>query len=328
VKAAVLVTGGAGYIGAHTCKALAAHGLLPVTFDNLCTGHPDFVRFGPLVEGDILDTAAVAKACRQWRVTAVIHFAACAYVAESVADPAKYYRNNVVGTLSLLQAMRQAGVRDIVFSSSCAVYGEPEAVPIPETAPPNPVNPYGASKLMSERILADFGDAYGLRWIALRYFNAAGADPDGEIGERRDPEPHLIPRALMALLGQINDFQVCGTDYATPDGTAVRDYIHVADLAEAHRLAVASLGAGVANLAMNLGTGRGVSVAEVLARIGAVTGRVPPALSGPRRPGDPAMLIADPGLAMERIGFRAAHSSLDEIIRTAWAWHQNAHARR
>jgi UDP-glucose-4-epimerase GalE len=327
-KPAVLVVGGAGYIGAHTCKNLATNGLLPVTFDNFSTGHRDFVRYGPLVEGDMFNAGAIAAACNAWGVTAVIHFAASAYVAESIADPAKYYRNNVTGTLNLLEGMRQAGVRDIVFSSTCAVYGQPETLPIVESTPTHPVNPYGASKLMIERILSDFGNAYGLRWIALRYFNAAGADPDGEIGEVRDPEPHLIPRALMTLLGHIDDFQVCGSDYPTDDGSAVRDYIHVADLAEAHRLALAGLGGDVANLAMNLGTGKGFSVKQVLARIEAMTGRALPAVSGPRRPGDPAVLVAAPALAMERIGFKASLSSLDQIIKTAWAWHQKAHPQR
>jgi UDP-glucose-4-epimerase GalE len=325
---AVLVVGGAGYIGAHTCKNLSANGVLPVTFDNLSTGHRDFVRFGPLVEGDMFNAGAVAEACRAWGVTAVIHFAASAYVAESIADPAKYYRNNVSGTLGLLEGMREAGVRDIIFSSTCAVYGQPETVPIKESTPPHPVNPYGASKLMIERILADYGNAYGTRWISLRYFNAAGADLDGEIGEVRDPEPHLIPRALMTLLGHIDDFQICGLDYPTDDGSAVRDYIHVSDLAEAHRLALAGLAGNVANLAMNLGTGKGFSVKQVLSRIEAITGRALPAVSGPRRSGDPAVLIAEPGLARERVGFKAVFSSIDQIIETAWAWHQKSHPQR
>jgi len=228
---AVLVAGGAGYVGSHTCKALAQAGFFPVVLDNLSTGHQAFVRWGPLVRADLHDSEAVADTIRWHDCAAVLHFAAFAYVGESVSDPAKYYDNNVAGTLSLLNGMRAAGCDKLVFSSTCAIYGQPAQLPIREETPADPINPYGASKLMVERILADFRPAYGLRSTALRYFNACGADPDTEIGELRDPETHLIPRAMMALQGHIEDFAVFGTDFPTPDGTAVRDYIHVADAA-------------------------------------------------------------------------------------------------
>jgi UDP-glucose-4-epimerase GalE len=275
-----------------------------------------------------LDHEAIERACKEWHVNSVIHFAAYAYVGESVVDPAKYYQNNVSGTLALLEGMRRANVFHIVFSSTCAVYGQPEQIPISESAPVNPINPYGASKLMVERILADYAHAYGLKWTALRYFNACGADLDGELGELRDPETHLIPRALMALQGYIEDFQVFGTDYPTTDGTAVRDYIHVVDLAQAHKAALEALWAEGPSGPMNLGIGKGYSVKEVLDRIRAVTGRNLPNATGPRRQGDAAVLIADASLAARRIGFRPQHSDLDTILATAWTWHQKAHPAR
>ena len=277
---AVLVAGGAGYVGSHACKALAQAGFQPVVLDNLSTGHEDFVRWGPLVRADLHDTAAVADAIRRHGCAAVLHFAAFAYVGESVTDPAKYYDNNVAGTLSLLRGMRAAGCEALVFSSTCAIYGQPAQVPISEETPPDPINPYGASKLMVERILADFRPAYGLRSIALRYFNACGADPDAEIGELRDPETHLIPRAMMALQGHIDDFAVFGSDFPTPDGTAIRDYIHVADLADAHVAALERLLAGDAGGVFNLGTGRGYSVQQVLQRDRAGGGRTPAGRGG------------------------------------------------
>ena len=325
---AVLVVGGAGYIGSQTCKALRAAGLMPVTFDNLSTGHRDFVKWGPLIEGDIRDHGALAAAMRGHGVAAVLHFAACAYVGESVTNPEKYYDNNVAGSLSLLKAMRAVGCSKLVFSSTCAVYGEPADMPIRETTPTNPINPYGASKLMVERIVADYRAAYGLNAFCLRYFNACGADLDGEIGELRDPETHLIPRAIMAMQGYIDDFQVFGGDFDTPDGTAIRDYIHVVDLADAHVAAVQRLIAGDPGTICNLGTGRGYSVKEVLAAIAAESNEAAPRVEGPRRAGDPAQLVADASFAAERLGFTTKHSDLATIARTAWAWHRKAHPKR
>jgi UDP-glucose-4-epimerase GalE len=325
---AVLVTGGAGYVGAHACKALARAGYLPVVYDNLSIGHRSFVRWGPLVEGDIRDGDVLREALVRHDVASVLHFAACAYVGESVVDPQKYYDNNVAGTLSLLRAMLDTDTATLVFSSSCAVYGQPERTPITEMCSKHPVNPYGASKLMIERVLADYRQAYGLQCIALRYFNAAGADPDGEVGELRDPETHLIPRAMMSLQGYLDDFAVFGSDYPTPDGTAVRDYIHVSDLADAHVAALRRLQDGKAGGAYNLGTGRGYSVREILDAISRQTGhdlRVP---VGPRREGDPAELVADPSLSRSELGWRPLRSDLETIVRTAWRWHQVAHPKR
>jgi UDP-glucose-4-epimerase GalE len=322
---AVLVTGGAGYVGAHACKALRRSGYTPIVFDNLSTGHESFVRWGPLVRGDIRDTAAVRDAIRSHQAEAVLHFAASAYVGESVTDPRKYYENNVGGSLSLLSAMLAADCRKLVFSSSCAIYGAPEALPIREASPKDPVNPYGASKLMVERVLADYGRAYALQSIALRYFNASGADPDGELGELREPETHLIPRAMMAIQGYISDFAVFGSDYATPDGTPVRDYIHVADLADAHVAAIRRLLAGGQGGAFNLGTGHGLSVKQVLDAIAVETGAPMVVSSGGRREGDPAELVADASLSRAELGFEPRWSDLTTIVRTAWDWHRRAH---
>lgn len=282
---AILVTGGAGYVGAHACKALSKAGYVPVTVDNLSTGHEHFVRWGPLIEADVGASDVIAQTIRRYEIEAVLHFAAKAYVGESVVDPQKYYENNVGGSLSLLSAILQSGCRKIVFSSSCAIYGEPDDMTIRETAPKQPVNPYGSSKLMTERILEDYARAYGLEFIALRYFNACGADPEAEIGERRDPETHLIPRAMMAIQGHITDFAVFGSDYPTPDGTAIRDYVHVTDLADAHVASLRRLlengGGGV----FNLGTGRGLSVKQVLNAITAGNGRTDRYEHEPSTPG-------------------------------------------
>ena len=324
----ILVTGGAGYIGAHTCKALAQSGYTPVTFDNLSTGHVSFIRWGPFVRGDIRDTTTVLRVIRDIKPEAVLHFAASAYVGESVVDPQKYYENNVAGTLSLLRAMLDGNCQNIVFSSTCAIYGEPQTVPMNETTSPHPVNPYGASKFAVERILADYALAYPLRAVALRYFNASGADPDGEIGELREPETHLIPRALMAIQGHITDFAVFGTDYATPDGTAIRDYIHVADLADAHVAATQRLVDGGPGGAFNLGTGHGYSVKQVLDAIAAETGVFLEAAPGARREGDPPTLVADAALARAELGFTPKLSNMTSIVKTAWAWHQRAHPKR
>jgi UDP-arabinose 4-epimerase len=325
----ILVVGGAGYVGSHTCKVLASSGFLPVVYDNLSTGHREFVRWGPLVEGDIQDTDTVLAALRQYKITAVIHFAASALVGESVTDPKKYYHNNVAGTLSLLSALRAARRTKLVFSSTCAVYGEPRSVPITENEQAHPINPYGMSKLMVERILADYARAYGFQSVCLRYFNACGADPEGEAGELRDPETHLIPRAIMALQGHVSDFAVFGSDFDTPDGTAIRDYIHVTDLARAHVLALESLtGQQPESHVYNLGTGRGYSVKEVLVAIETITRRSLPSVLGARRPGDPAILIADPSRAVQKLGFKPVASNLQYIVKTAWAWHQRAHPYR
>jgi UDP-arabinose 4-epimerase len=317
---AILVTGGAGYVGSHACKVLARAGYRPVVFDNLSRGRREAVRWGPLVEGDLADVARLSAALAEHRVSAVMHFAAFAYVGESVAEPALYYRNNLGGTLSLLEAMRKAGVGEIVFSSTCATYGTPDVVPITEDSPQCPVNPYGETKLAIERALHWYGQAYGVRSAALRYFNAAGADPEGEIGECHEPETHLVPLVLQAALGQRPQIDIYGTDYPTPDGTAIRDYIHVQDLALAHLRALERLRGGGGNIAVNLGTGHGRSVREVIAAAEAATSRKVPAQAAPRRPGDPPALVADPSLAAEILGWRAQHSDLDTIIRTALAW--------
>ena len=325
----ILVTGGAGYIGSHACKALHRAGYVPVTLDNLSLGHERFVKWGPLVRGDTHDSELVAATIRAHEVDAVLHFAAFAYVGESVEDPARYYRNNVVGTLGLLDGMRAAGCGRLVFSSTCAVYGEPDVQPISERTATRPVNPYGRSKLVCEGILADYASAYGLDYVALRYFNASGDDPDGEVGEDRAVETHLIPRAIMALQGHVDDFRVFGADFPTPDGTAIRDYIHVVDLAEAHVLALRRLLEGVrGGSVFNLGIGRGYSVREVLAMIAEVSGRPLEAPRGERRPGDPAELVADASLAARELGFAPSHSDLRNIVVTAWNWHRQAHPRR
>lgn len=320
-KPRILVTGGAGYIGSHACKALAAAGYLPVAFDNLVYGHREAVKWGPLVVGDIADRRALDAVFAEHRPAAVMHFAAYAYVGESVSDPARYYRNNVGGSLSLLDAMREAGCGALVFSSTCATYGEPGAMPIREDHAQQPVNPYGRTKLVIEQAMADYGRAYGLRWAALRYFNACGADPDGEIGERHDPETHLIPRALMAAAGKLECLELFGEDYDTPDGTCVRDYVHVTDLARAHVLALAHLLDGGRSLVLNLGTGRGTSVREIIAAVERVSGRRVPVRVSPRRAGDPPRLWADPSEAWRVLGFKTRFNDLDEIMETAWRFH-------
>ena len=321
---AILVTGGAGYVGSHACKALAGAGYRPIVYDNLSRGHREAVRWGPLIEGDLNDTDQVAAALQTHRVTAVMHFAAYAYVGESVGEPATYYRNNVGGTLALLEAMRRTGTGAIVFSSTCAVYGSPERLPIDEATPKLPLNPYGETKLAVERALHWYAGAYGLRFAALRYFNAAGADPEGEIGEDHDPETHLIPRVLRAALGTGEPVEVYGSDYPTADGTAIRDYIHVADLGDAHVRALGYLGAGGENGAMNLGTGEGCSVRQVIAAVERIAGRAVPFREAARRPGDPPELVADPALARARLGWEPHHSDLDTIIRTALDWERRA----
>jgi UDP-arabinose 4-epimerase len=316
----VLVTGGAGFIGSHTCKALAQAGHTPIVFDNLSTGHADAVRWGPLHVGDLLDPASLDVAFVAHRPDLVLHFAALAYVGESVTDPARYYRVNVAGTLSLLDAMRRHGVTRIVLSSSCATYGIPAALPISEATPQHPVNPYGFTKLVTERMVADYERAYGTRWIALRYFNAAGADPDGELGERHDPETHAIPLAIGAALGTAPPFSVMGTDYPTPDGSAIRDYVHVTDLADAHLRAVDHLGNGGNSGAFNLATGRGTSVLELIDAVAAVTGRAVPVIRAARRAGDPPALYAKAELAGHVLGWRPRFIEIAPMVATAARW--------
>ena len=321
----ILVTGGAGYIGSHTCKALSKAGLTPVAYDNLVTGHAEAVKWGPLERGDVLDRARLDAVLQNYQPSAVLHFAGYAYVGESVTQPAKYYRNNVSGALTLLEAMRDHGVMQMVFSSSCATYGIPQSMPIGEDHAQNPINPYGASKLMVERMLADFGVAYGLRSISLRYFNAAGADPHGEIGEDHDPETHLIPLVLEAAAGERPNVTIYGTDYDTPDGTCIRDYVHVTDLAEAHVLAFRALEGGCDSLSYNLGSGRGFSVREVIQSANVVSGRKIPVAEGSRRPGDPARLQADAKRAKVELGWDPQYGDLGKIIATAWNWMLKRH---
>ena len=318
----VLVTGGAGYVGSHACKALARHGFMPVVYDNLSYGHADSVRWGPLERGDILDRARLDEVIGVHRPAAIMHFAAFIAVGESVADPGKYYRNNVAGALNLIEAARDHGIGAFVFSSTAAVYGIPDLVPIPENAPKQPINPYGHSKWMVETMLRDFGAAHGLKSTSLRYFNAAGADPDGETGERHEPETHLIPLALDAVAGNGRPLTVFGEDYPTADGTCIRDYIHVADLAEAHVAALRALLGGADSNAYNLGTGNGFTVRQVIEAVEQATGRMVPHGIGPRRAGDPAALVADPSAANRDLDWRPAMSDLDSIVATAWAWHQ------
>ena len=318
----ILVTGGAGYIGAHCCKALAAAGYNPVVLDSLVYGHDAAVQWGPFEHGDLADRGFLRSVFDWHSPAAVIHFAAYAYVGESVTDPGKYYANNTCAALGLIETMRDCGVNKLVFSSTCATYGIPDGVPIREDAPQRPINPYGRSKLMVEQMLEDFDHAHGLKAIALRYFNAAGADPDGEIGESHDPETHLIPLALDAAAGRRSALVVNGDDYPTADGTCLRDYIHVTDLADAHVRALGLLLGGGESDRINLGTGTGVSIRAVIEAIERTTGLPVPHSIGPRRPGDPPALVADAARAKAVLGWQPAMSDLDTIIATAWAWHQ------
>jgi UDP-arabinose 4-epimerase len=316
----ILVTGGAGYIGSHTCKALFQAGHTPICYDNLTKGHEWAVKWGPFENGDIADQTRLRDVISRYRPSAVVHFAAFAFAGESVQDPAKYFRNNVAGTISLLDAMRDGGVSIIVFSSSCATYGIQQLNPISEDAPQQPINPYGASKLMVERILADYRHAYGLKSISLRYFNAAGADPEGELGEDHDPETHLIPLVLDTAAGRRPHVVVYGTDYDTPDGTCIRDYIHVSDLAKAHVLATQCVAQQNFRPAYNLGIGRGYSVAEIIECARTVTGRDIPVINGRRREGDPPRLIADSSRASAELFWLPQYSAIADIMKTAWHW--------
>jgi UDP-glucose-4-epimerase GalE len=317
----ILVTGGAGYIGSHAAKALARAGYRPVTYDNLVYGNHWAVQWGPFVEGDIGDRALLLDTFERYQIEAVMHFAAFAYVGESMTKPGLYFENNVTKSLVLLDAMATARIRPMVFSSTCATYGTPEASPITEDMPQRPVNPYGETKLMVERALHWYGKAHGLASVALRYFNAAGADAEGDIGESHLPETHLIPLILDAALGRRAAIDIYGTDYPTQDGSCVRDYIHVADLADAHVLALDHLLAGGASAAVNLGTGRAYSVREVIAAAERVTGKRVPRREMPRRAGDPPVLVADSSRARSLLGWQPHRSDLETIIRTAWTWH-------
>ncbi|MDM7933559.1 UDP-glucose 4-epimerase GalE [Tabrizicola sp.] len=318
----VLVTGGAGYVGAHACKALARAGYLPVVFDNLSNGWAEAVKWGPLVRGDLMDRPDIDAALAEHRPVAVMHFAALSLVGESVKDPALYWRVNVGGALNLLESCSAAGVKNFVFSSTCATYGDQDGVLLTEDTPQRPINAYGGSKLAIEQMLRDFGVAHGINHVIFRYFNVAGADPDGEIGEQHRPETHLIPLMLDAVAGKRPALTVFGTDYPTPDGTCLRDYVHVADLAGAHVLGLRRLLDGRGNGVFCLGTGRGFSVREVIEASRAVTNREVPVVMGERRPGDAAALVSSSTRAVAELGWEPQHSSLRQMIGDAWAWAQ------
>lgn len=322
----VLVTGGAGYVGSHASLALRQAGFIPVVYDNLSNGHEAFVQWGPFERGDILDRDRLDAVIALYRPIAVMHFAALIEVGESVLQPARFYRNNVVGALTLIEAAQAGGIDKLVFSSTCATYGEPVHVPMDETHPQNPINPYGRTKLMIEQALADLDRHGGLRSVSLRYFNAAGADPEGRIGERHSPETHAIPLAIQALLGQRASFSVFGSDYDTPDGTAVRDYVHVLDLADAHVRALRYLIEGGATTAINLGTGTGTSVRELIGAIGSVAGVSLPVVEAERRTGDAPLLVANGERARDVLGWSPSRDLLD-VVSSALAWHRAEQAR-
>ncbi|HEY9630759.1 MAG TPA: UDP-glucose 4-epimerase GalE [Coleofasciculaceae cyanobacterium] len=323
----ILVTGGAGYIGSHAVLALQQAEFNVVVLDNLVYGHRELIEAlgAKLIVGDTNDRPLLDDIFSKFNVAAVMHFAAYAYVGESVSDPAKYYRNNVQGTLTLLESMISAGVKQFVFSSTCATYGVPKTVPIPEEHPQNPINPYGASKLMVERILSDFDAAYGLKSVCFRYFNAAGADPEGRLGEDHNPETHLIPLVLLAALGKRDSVSVFGTDYPTPDGTCIRDYIHVTDLANAHVLGLQYLLNGGKSSTFNLGNGNGFSVREIIAAARQVTGREIQVLESDRRPGDPPSLVGSSDQARQTLGWQPQYADLHQILTHAWNWHLSRH---
>lgn len=315
----VVVTGGAGYIGSHACKCLANNGFEPIVFDSLFRGDRRQVRWGRFVEGDIRNPEALSALLIESRAEAILHFAARAYVGESVDHPTEYYDVNVRGTLNVLDAMRRSSVKYLVFSSSCATYGNPDRIPINEDAQQLPVNPYGWTKLMGERAIKDYAQAYGLKFAILRYFNAVGCDPDGDLEERHAPETHLMPLTILAALGKGDPLRIFGVDYPTDDGTAVRDYVHVSDLATAHLLALRHILAGGESLSLNLGTGKGFSVRQIISEVERISGLTVPWTEAARRPGDPPVLIADGRAARATLGFSPQHSSLEEIVTTAVA---------
>jgi UDP-arabinose 4-epimerase len=316
----VLITGGAGYIGSHTAKVMSRAGFSPVVIDNMSFGHEWAVKWGPLEKGDLCDADFVRSVFAKHKIEAVVHFAANAFVGESMTNPRKYFKNNVVNTLNLLNVMLDANVKTIVFSSTCATYGDPIRVPIDETHPQNPVNPYGESKLFVEKMLKWYGQAYSLRWTALRYFNAAGADPEGEIGEDHTPETHLIPLVIQAALKQRPHIEVFGTDYPTPDKTAIRDYIHVTDLADAHVKSIQRLLAGGESAMINLGTGTGSSVREVIKAVEKISGLPVKVVDSPRRPGDPPALVADAKKAASLLKWTPQCPKIETIVEHAWKW--------
>lgn len=318
----VLVTGGAGYIGAHACKVLAAEGYVPVAFDNLATGWRDAVKYGPFVQGDLLDRAALDAAFATYKPVAVMHFAALALVGEASRDPGRYWRVNVGGTLNLIEAALDAGVKNVVFSSTCAVYGNPDGMHLDEETPQRPINAYGATKRAIEDMLANFGESHGLNHVIFRYFNVAGADPDGEVGEQHRPETHLIPLMLETISGTRPKLTVYGTDYATRDGTCIRDYVHVMDLVEAHVLGLRWLLDGRGNRVFNLGTGRGFSVREVIDHARGVTNRAVKITEGARRAGDAAALVSGSERARVELGWTPSRSTLPQMIADAWGWSQ------
>ena len=318
----ILVTGGAGYIGSHACKALANAGYTPIAYDNLIYGHEWAVKWGPFEHGDILDRKRLDEVIEQYQPVAIMHFAAYAYVGESVEHPGKYYRNNVTGSLTLIEAMRDNGINNFIFSSTCATYGIPNQVPITEDHPQAPINPYGHSKVMIEQMLKDFDVAHELKSVSLRYFNAAGADPDGETGEDHDPETHLIPLVLDAAAGKRPSITIFGDDYDTPDGTCIRDYIHVTDLADAHVKALKYLEQGGETTRFNLGNGKGFSVKEVIDTATKVTGKDIPVVIGKRRSGDPPRLVGDAERIRKELNWSPQYADLEKIIDTAWKWHQ------
>lgn len=318
----VLVTGGAGYVGAHACKALARAGFVPVCFDNLSTGWAEAVKWGPLVKADLMDRAAIDDALAEHRPVAAMHFAALSLVGQSMQDPGLYWRTNLGGALNLFQACAAAGVKNVVFSSTCATYGDQDGVLLTEDTPQRPINAYGGSKLAIEHALRDFGAAHGLNHVIFRYFNVAGADPEGEVGEQHRPETHLIPLMLDAVAGRRPALTVFGTDYPTPDGTCVRDYVHVSDLADAHVLGLRRLLGGGGNGVFCLGSGRGYSVREVIEASRAVTNREVPVVIGARRPGDAASLVCASTRAVSDLGWSPRHSGLRQMIGDAWAWAQ------
>jgi UDP-glucose-4-epimerase GalE len=318
----VLVVGGAGYIGSHMCKHLSTAGYHPIVLDNLVYGHRQAVKWGPFFKGSMNDSALLSKLFSDYPVAAVMHFAAFCYVGESVTHPAQYYENNVSNTIALLKVMVEKKVPNFIFSSSCATYGQPLEIPISEEHPQRPISPYGRTKVMVEQILEDYRSAYGLESVSLRYFNAAGADPDGELGEDHHPETHLVPLVLQTALGQRPCVNIFGDDYPTKDGTCVRDYIHVEDLAQAHLLALERLLNGLPGGQYNLGNGRGYSVQEVVDVARQITGKPIPARVGKRRAGDPAVLVSSSGQAVQELGWNPRFPDLDTIIETAWNWHK------